>query len=239
MSDRKVVVFATKDVEVEARLVREYVVPAFRRLEDHPGVRWLSFNRYGHDPSVEGGEVLFVVYGDAEAVAADERDRWDDVVDAGLAEDWWIDDSEVRLSALDDREQLHQRIRATASRMAIEFFEEFEDPPPALDEFDTTVESAFPDAEAVGWWLGLHYLINQLGYQANDGEEEVDLLFRLVRNRLFALAVAPGVGPETAAAKAKELADELASLPPELQQFRDEYGEHEHTYAEREHLGKL
>lgn len=238
MTDRVVVVFETEDVEAEARLVREYVVPAFRRLGDRADVRWLSFNRYGHDPSVDGGEVLFVVYGDAEAVAAAERDGWDDVVDAGLAEDWWIDDTEVRLSELDEEERLHQRIRATASRMAIEFFEEFEAPPDAIDEFSVADESAVPDARAVGWWLGLHYLVNQLGYQANDGEEEVDLFFRLVKNRLLALAVAPGHGPEAAEAKMDELLDELESFRPELHRFREEYGEHQHTYANREGLGK-
>lgn len=239
MTDRLIVVFATKDVESEARLVREYVVPAFRRLEDQPDVRWLSFNRYGHDPSVEGGEVLFVIYGDIETIVEAERDRWHALVDEGVAEDWWVDETEVLLSEMDDQERLHQRIRATASRLAVEFFEEFDELPDAIDEFDTGRQSEFPNSSAVGWWLGLHYLINQLGYQANDGKEEIDLFVHLVKNRLLALAVAPGQGPEAAEAKMDELIDELESFRPELHRFREAYGEHEHTYADREELGKL
>lgn len=238
MTGRLVVVFATEDVESEARLVREYVVPAFRRLEDRPDVHWLAFNRYGHDPSVEGGEVLLVVYGDLEAIVEAERDRWHALVDDGFAEDWWVDDTRVSLSEMDDQERLHQQIRATASRMAVEFHEAFEDRPAAIDEFGSDEDSEFPDSSAVGWWLGLHYLVNQLGYQANDGEEEIDLFVRLVKNRLLALAVAPGHGPGAAEAKTDELLDELESFRPELHRFRDEYGVHEHTYADREALGK-
>lgn len=238
MSDRLVVVFETADVDAEERLIREYVVPAFRRLDDRPDVRWASFNRYGHDPSVDGGEVLLTVYGDVEAVADAERHRWDAHVADGPAEDWWADDTDVSLGELDDRERLHQRIRAVASRMAVEFFEAFDDPPDAVDEFGTG-ESDVPDSAAVGWWLGLHYLLNQLGYQANDGEEEVDLLFRLLRNRLYAMAVAPGVGPDAAERKVEALVADLESLPTALRAFREEHGEHEHTYADREGLGRV
>lgn len=239
MTDRLVVVFAVEDIESEVRLIREYVVPAFRRLEDRPDVRWLSFNRYGHDPSVEGGEVLFVIYGDIETIVEAERDRWHALVDEGVAEDWWVDDTEALLSEMEDQERLHQQIRATASRMAVEFFEAFEDRPAAIDEFGSEEESEFPDSSAVGWWLGLHYLVNQLGYQANDGEEEIDLFVRLVKNRLLALAVAPGQGPEAAEAKMDGLLDELESFRPDLHRFRDEFGEHAHTYADREELEKL
>lgn len=239
MNNRLVAVFATADVAAEERLVREYVVPAFRRLSDRSDVHSVSFNRYGHDPSVDGGEVLFVVDGDADAVVASERDRWDALVADGPAEDWWVDDTAVPLVERDDHERLHQRIRATASRMAVVCFEEFDDLPDAIDAFDTDHDSVVPDARAVGWWLGLHYLVNQLGYQANDGEEEIDLFFPLVKNRLLALAVAPGHGPEAAEAKMDELRDELESFCPELHRFREEFGEHEHTYANREELGKL
>lgn len=238
MTDRLVAVFATADVAAEERLVREYVVPAFRRLEDRSDVQWLAFNRYGHDPSVEGGEVLFVVDGDADAVAASERDRWDALVADGPAEDWWVDDTAVPMAELDERERLHQRIRGTASRMAVECLETFDSLPAAIDEFGTEA-SRYPDSEAVGWWLAIHYLLNQLGYQAGDGEEEVDLLFRLLRNRLYAMAVAPGLGPAAATEKIEALIANLESLPSAIRSFREEYGEHEHTYADREGLGKL
>lgn len=225
MSDRKVVIFETSGVEADERLVRQYVVPAFHRLEDRDDVRWLIFNRYGDDPSVDGGEVLFSIFGDVEAVAEDERARWNALVAAGLADDWWTDDTEVRLDDIDDRERLHFRMRAAASRMSIEFFEAFDELPDAIDEF-----GGDPSETNTGicWWVCLH----QLGYQANGGEEEIDLLFEDIRNRLFGLATC--FGPDRAEAKIAELVETLEALPADLQRYREEHGPHEHTYADRE-----
>lgn len=226
MSDRKVVIFETPDVETEERLIREYVVPAFGRLDGRDDVRWLMFNRYGADPSVEGGEVTFYIFGDVEAVTAEERPRWDGLVADGVADEWWTDDTDVRIDELDEREVLRHRMRAAASRMSVEFFETFEEFPDSVDEFDD--EENF----GVGWWMCLHHLVNQLGYQANDGEEEIDLLFEDLRNRLYSLAVSVDV--PGAEAKVDELVGELESLPADLRRFREEHGEHEHSYADRE-----
>lgn len=227
MSDRKVVIFETSDVDAEERLIREYIAPAFRRLHRRDDIRWLMFNRYGADPSVDGGEVTFSIFGDGvDGIATDEVGRWDALVADGFADEWWVDDTEVRIADFDDRERLHHRMRAAASRMSIEVFEVFDEFPDAIDEFDDD------DSFGIGWWMGLHYHINQLGYQADDGEEEIDLLFEDLRNRLHALAV--GVGTARAEAKIDELVDELESLPPTLRRVRDERGEHEHRYADRE-----
>lgn len=226
MSDRKVVIFETSDVEAEEELIREYVVPAFRRLEDREEVRWLTFARYGHDPSVEGGEVTFYVYGDPETVAGDERDRWDELVADGFAEEWWTDDTEVRIDDLDEAERLHTRLWATSSRMAVEFFEEFDEVPDAVAEVERD------EGFGVGWRVGLHHLINGLGYQEGDGEEEIDLLFELVRSRLFALSTA--LDPDWSVEKIDELVERLESLPPELREFREKHGKHRHSYADRE-----
>lgn len=228
MSDRKVVIFETADVAAEERLIREYVVPAFRRLEDRSDVQWLTFNRYGHDPSVTGGEVTFYIFGDVETITAEERERWDALVDDGFADEWWIDDTEIYIDELDERERLRYRMRAVASRTTVEFYEEFPELPDSIDEFGGE------SRRGVGWWNSLQHIINQLGYQAGDGEEEIDLLFELLRSRLYRLPMAPGVGPEEAEAKADQLRADLESLPPELYQFRDEHGEHEHKYANRE-----
>ncbi|WP_135825814.1 hypothetical protein [Halorussus ruber] len=226
MSDRKVVIFETSGVDAEEELIREYVVPAFRRLEDSDDVKWLTFARYGHDPSVEDGEVTFYIYGDPEAVAEDERDRWDELVADGFAEEWWTDDTEVRIDDLDESKRLHVRLWATASRMAVAFFEEFDEVPDAVAEVERDGEFG------VGWRVGLHHLINDLSYQEGDGEEEIDLLFELVRSRLFALSTA--LDPDWSVEKADELVERLESLPPELREFREKHGKHQHSYADRE-----
>lgn len=225
MSDRKVVIFETAGIDAEERLVREYIVPAFQRLGGRDDVRWLMFNRYGADPSVTGGEVTFYLFGDVEAVADDERNRWDALVANGFAEEWWTDDTDVRIEEFEEEERLRHRMRATASRMSVEFFEEFDELPDAIDEFD--------DGEnfGIGWWICLHHVVNQLGYQANDGEEEMDMLFEDIRNRFYLLAT--GVGVERAQSKVDEFVAELGSLKPDLQRYREERGEHEHRYADQ------
>lgn len=226
MSDRKVVIFEIEDADAEERLIREYVVPAFRRLSDRDGIRWLMFNRYGADPSFEGGEVAFYIFGDVETVAAEERERWDTLVTDGVAEEWWTDDTEVQINGFDDKEVLRHRMRATASRMSVESFEEFGELPDSIDEFDE--EGNF----GVGWWMCLHHLINQHGYQSDAGEEEIDLLFEDLRNRLYFLA--EGVGTQYAEAKIEELRNELGSLPSDIREYAGEGGEHKHQYASRD-----
>lgn len=226
MSDRKVVIFEIDDTDAEERLIREYIVPAFRRLDDRDDIRWLMFNRYGVDPSFEGGEVTFYIFGDVETVAAEERERWDALVADGVAEEWWTDDTEIRIDEFDDEELLRHRMRATASRMSVESFEEFDELPDSIDEFDD--EGNF----GVGWWMCLHHLINQHGYQSNAGEEEIDLLFEDLRNRLYFLA--GGVDTQYAEEKVDELISELESLPSAIREFVGEGGEHEHRYANRD-----
>lgn len=226
MSDRKVIIFETRDVDAEERLIREYVVPAFQRLNGRDDIRWLMFNRYGADPSVDGGEVTFYIFGDVETVTAEERERWDSLAADGVVGKWWTDDTEVRIDEFDDQELLRHRMRAMASRMSVEFFEEFDELPDALNEFDDEENSG------VGWWMCLHHIINQLGYQANDGEEEINLLFADLRNRLYALA--SGIGTSRAEAKVDELVAELNSLPAEIRHHVGEGGKHEHRYADRE-----
>lgn len=226
MSDRKVVIFETDDTDAEERLIREYIVPAFRRLDDRDDIRWLMFNRYGADPSFEGGEVTFYIFGDVETVAAEERERWDALVADGVAEEWWTDDTEIRIDEFDDEELLRHRMRATASRMSVESFKEFDELPDSIDEFDD--EGNF----GVGWWMCLHHVINQHGYQSNAGEEEIDLLFEDLRNRLYFLA--GGVDTQYAEEKVDELISELESLPSAIREFVGEGGEHEHRYANRD-----
>lgn len=232
MTDRKVIIFETRNTATEELLLREYVVPAFRRLDERDNIRWLMFNRYGADPSVDGGEVTFSLFGDVGAIAADERERWNELVANGIADEWWTDETEVRIDDFDDRQLLRHRLRATASRTSVEVFDEFDPLPPSIDEFNDEQE----EDPAVGWWLCLHHLINQLGYQADDGEEEIDLLFHLLRNRLY--AIAGGVGTPRAEAKVDELADELDSLPSDIRHRVGDGGGHEHRYATREKFEK-
>lgn len=45
MTNRKVIIFETADRESEEPLLRQYVVPAFDRLDERDDVDWLKFSR--------------------------------------------------------------------------------------------------------------------------------------------------------------------------------------------------
>ncbi|ELZ84172.1 hypothetical protein C455_00667 [Haloferax larsenii JCM 13917] len=209
MSKLKKVVFTVADVATEERLIREYVASAFERLEARDDAQWPVFNRYGQDPSVSHGEVVFYLVGDTEALIRDERSRWDDLVDNGLVDEWELVDPNVDVTELDDRQRLQFRLRYAASRMSLACLDTFDPLPDALDEFED-------EDYAVGWGSCLHHLINQLGYQGNGGEEEIDLLFQSLVGRLYATNVS--AGPETTLDKIGSLKAELDELAEQLQE---------------------
>lgn len=216
MTEQIKVVFEVATAAAEERLVREYVAPAFSRIDQRDDAQWPMFNRYGTDPSVETGELVFIVFGDTEAVVSDERPRWSDLVDDGVLLDWQTETPGIRIDSLEEQERFRYRLRTAASRMSLEFFEVFDPLPDSLHELDT-------EEHPIGWELCLHHVINQLGYQENCSEEEVDLLFRGLVSRLYAMAIAPGYGAEFAEGKIEELTTELESLPPELQRLQEEH----------------
>lgn len=88
--------FVTDGHEADERLIREYVLPAMDRLADHDGCTGVRFARFGMDPRYDRSEVRLGIYGDHEAVVAAERDRWDELVAAGLAESWSLEGPTVR-----------------------------------------------------------------------------------------------------------------------------------------------
>lgn len=211
------VTFEVADVDAEERVIREYVAPAFERLCERGDAHWPAFNRYGNDPVVDAGRVVFLVFGDVDAIVDDERSHWEELVADGLVIDWQIDEPGVDTADLDEREELRYRLRSVASRMSLEFFDAFDELPDALDEFDN-------EEYQIGGGFCLHHIINQLGYQANDGEEEIDILFRCLTGRLHALAVSPGTGVEAAEEKISELTAELGSLSAELYRRHGDHG---------------
>jgi hypothetical protein len=228
MSDRLTVIFETADVDAEERLIREYLAESVPRLDARDDVELVFFNRYGHDSSVGDGEVLFSIIGDCEAVKEDEQDRWDALVINGLADEWWTHTPEFDLDEIDERDWLHFRMRAVATQMTLEFFKRFEQLPDSINEFN---EEPSETHTGVGWWMCLHHLINQHGYQANGGEEEIDLVYEDLQNRLFGLATSFGM--DRAHSKIDELIESLEGRKEDVRRYREEHGQHQHTYADR------
>lgn len=163
----------TSDAASEERLVAEYVVPAMDRLERVEGCDGVRFSRFGRDPRYERGEVKLGIYGDGEAVIAAERDRWDALVEDGLAERWTRDGEPFAEASGETQAFLADAYRA-ASRMAAVGYETFEERPAMVGE---VTERGYP----YGTWTAFHVLANCMGYSTS---EEIDGYTRLLRDRL-------------------------------------------------------
>lgn len=214
MTEQMKVRFEVADIDTEERLIREYVAPAFERLCEREDVRWPSFTRFGHDPSIEAGRVVLFVFGDVEAVVEDENARWDELVDDGLVIEWQIEENDPGAGTFNEQQQLRFRMRSAASRMSLDFFDAFEELPEGVSKTEGG-ELSF------GWDFCLHHLINQLGYQTTGGEKEIDLLFQPLTDQIHALAMSRDV--ETADEKIEELTGELGTLSAELYRRRHDY----------------
>lgn len=179
MVERRVVVFETDSHEADERFIREYVVPKYERLTSIDGCTGLRFSRYAADPRKDHGEIHLVLFGDHDAVVERERDRWDEFVEDGLVREW-------RRTGLsweswpDDQFEFMKRMQTLATGMAVVYYRNFdshERPAPA---------DAFPETDRrLGFWVAVHFLCNQMGYQSV--QDEIDASFGSIRNRLRAL----------------------------------------------------
>lgn len=158
--------------------------------------------------------MLFSAFGDARSIVDAERPRWNELVANGPVQTWRASNEDVQLNDLDERDRLRYRLRAAARRMSIEFMDAFDDLPDGRNEFD--------DDPPVGWGLCLHHVVNQLGYQGSDGEEEIDILQQVLVSRLHAMAAAPEYGPASAERKIEELTAELESIRSDLRDPGDD-----------------
>jgi|APHM01.1.fsa_nt_gi hypothetical protein len=200
-------VFEVADVTAEEQLLRTYIRPAFERFWEHEDVRWPLFNRYGQDPAAEQGELRVTVFGDVETVVADERPRWIALDESGRVINLHVRVTEAHPTEMNKRRQHRYRVRAAASRMSLAFIADFDELPPAVTH----------RGGPVGWELCLHHLINQLGYQGDNGREEIDLLFEGIAARLRAMTEAPDQGVTESVETVNRLQTELELVAEELQ----------------------
>lgn len=169
--------FVTDGHDTDERLIREYVVPALPRLEAVDGCTGVRFSRFGMDPRYDRSEVKLGIHGAPEAVVESERNRWDDLVEAGLVESW-SRDGQPFANHPEAVQEFLGRAYVLGSAMASEYYERFDERP----EF---VEEVTDDAgRRYGLWSAFHVLANDIGY---DAEEEVDAYELLLRDRLVAL----------------------------------------------------
>ncbi|MFB6198146.1 MAG: hypothetical protein ABEI52_07760 [Halobacteriaceae archaeon] len=170
--------FVTDGHDADERLIRDYIVPSLDRLESIDGCRGVRFARFGTDPRWEKSEVKVGIYGDYEAVIEGERDRWDSLEADGLIESWSRDGAPFGNSP-EAVQEFVGRCYILATKMAAQYYREFDERPAMLDEFPEKSE------RSVGLWVMFHVLINQMGY---DADAEIDAAMNLIRSRLDALS---------------------------------------------------
>lgn len=217
-----VVLFETETVGGEEAVLREYLLSALDRIDTHPACEYTFFGRYGHDPSVDGGEIALWIYGDPDRVGSTEYETWEELRERGVIDRWWVDDVAPPATESD---RLQHRLWAVASRMSVVFFNEFDESlPGAIRTGDTDRD--------VGVAAMVHFLLDDLGYQANDGEEEIDIYRRLLEDRLCKLGRSTEL--DRAHGKLDEVTRTLESLRSEITERRAEEGRHEHSFVDKE-----
>lgn len=232
MTNRVVAVLHTDKREKEEQIIREYVLPAMERLEGDERCKFTMFNRYGHHPELEGGEVLFYIYGDVEELREQEVEYWNDLKEKDILEEWWIDDEDIDFESFTESKKLRIRLRALASRMSALFYEEFDD----FKESKPDAINTFPDEEPdlpAGWWGLCHHLINQQGY-IND--EEIEMYKRGIRGRLFFKGMSESI--EKTEEKVEEVIEFIEPVPENAEEVREEQGRHRYNYENKEELTK-
>lgn len=232
MTNRVVAILHTAEREKEEQVIREYVIPAMERLEGDDRCKFTIFNRYGHHPNVDGGEVLFYLYGDSEELREQEQTYWEELKEHGPIEEWWTDDENVTFELFDESKKLRLRLRALASRMSVLFYEEFDN----FGEFKPNAINTFPDDDPglpAGWWGLCHHLINQQGYINDD---EIEIYKRGLRGRLFFCGIAESV--EKSKQKVDDVIDFIEQVPENAMEVRKEQGRHRYAYEDKEELSR-
>lgn len=185
MPDQLHLHFATTGPAADRRLIQEYVIEAVERLPKLAECDGIGFVPAGHKPGVDG-LVILEIFGDTEAVVAHEGDRWDELVENGLAEDWTsvTDVPDPAGYYGEEGAELRARLSMLAARLSRLVFDEFDRPPDAVDEYpDEANERAA--RTGTGWWTLLHYLSL---HQAIPYEQEVDAYAEGIRDALLNLA---------------------------------------------------
>jgi hypothetical protein len=217
MFNRLLVHFVTTGPRADERLVREYVLDAVDRLPGRPDCDRVGFVRAGHKP-IDGGLVLLLVEGDGDAVVERERDRWDALVEGGLAEEWGAEEADHDYMARwgEDGAALRTRLEALAARMSRLAYEEFDDPPDPVDEF--AGEAADRESPTgLGWWTLLHLLTVQQGYSYGM---EIDAYVEGIREA--ALKTAHYRDRESAIAKLDEAVAALDDVRDEIERVAED-----------------
>jgi len=118
------------------------------------------------------GLVLLQIVGDVDAVIDLEKNRWDSLIEMGLADSWDVDYFEDELFKQwgNKGAKLHTRIDILAAKLSKTVAKAFDQPPDPIDAYPMESNDREPRF-GVGWWRLLHLLTLQQGF---DYDDEID-----------------------------------------------------------------
>lgn len=183
------VTFRTTGEAGDERLVREYVFDAVDRLPDQPGCAGVGFNPLARkadlaEMDVDGGVLVRIWGASVDAVVERERERWDRLVEDGLAEawEWSADDGTLAEYMGEQGARRYLQLLGLATRLSKQVYDEFDGRPDPVDEYPGEQRAA---AAGVGWWRLLHLLTIQQNYRYSD---EIDAYAQGIRSTARTIA---------------------------------------------------
>lgn len=218
------VIFELPDTDSEGEFLREYMVPAWDRLQasdafesgwfwragNFPHNDLAELNREDHDLTrLEPGTIYFTINGDPSTVIENETPRWQEFADDGLLDGW---ETETHPEYDNVREKMHDKygtmggdrvytLRQIAADTAISVLDAFDRPLSIRGE--ETEDNPVP----VGYWTMCHFLMKPHGY---DWDEEIDAYTKSIENRLASLAVFSS--EQTARQRLDDVIEDLQAL---------------------------
>lgn len=218
------ITFDLPDERAEARFLRRYLVDAWPRLEasDAFEIGWFwragPHAAYIDEPhGVAGQSVIIVFEGDPDGVVDQERDRWVALQEEGLVDGWRVRryEEEGFDSLLEQQRaspkgpvggEREYRLKPPASRFSLDTLAELD------AEFPAVGESTKRNPRPVGFWVVIHYVMEQNGY---DWYDEIDACRQAIRNRCRSLAAHRG--PEHALDALREAIADLEAMESSLE----------------------
>lgn len=231
MPRRVALAFETVSPADASRFLDEYVLDAVERIRGLDACDSITFvpgqpldgdRTAGLQVPPPDHAVYLTIRGETDAIVDRERDRWEDLVDAGVITNWTVQKSTERSEMVDrlgeERTSFLAAQSDLAARMAAVAFEDFVDRgrvPAAIETFSEERAENGTDAAPFGWWMLLHTLTVQLNYSI---EEELDAYTYCIEHALR--NIAEFEGPEAAAERLDEVCVTLRAKSDEVQTGR-------------------
>ncbi|MXV63497.1 hypothetical protein GS429_15825 [Natronorubrum sp. JWXQ-INN-674] len=174
MSEWTGIQFETNTPEDAQRVIDNYAIDAVERVSSLDACEAFTFAPAWNPETEDRSKAAIAFKGDSDAIIQHERDRWNSLVEEGVATNWnemmSMDEAEMVGVMGEKGAELWPRLGGISAKMAKLAYEEFDD----LETLPGAVET-YPEEDReigpLGWWSVLHTVTVQLNYSL---DEEID-----------------------------------------------------------------